>query len=73
MLRELKKSYKNATPNIQMVHKVITDNKAFHEQQRARFLKEEERRKREEEEQRKRNDQKRLQDEAELRRLQQLI
>lgn len=70
MFRELKKPYKNAAPNIDMVQRVINDNKSFWEQQRARFLKEEERRKREEEEQRKRSDQKRLQDEAELRRLQ---
>ena len=51
MHKELKKQYQYATPNIKMIQKVLDDNRAFLEKQRARYLEEERRRKKEEEEQ----------------------
>ena len=66
MYKELKKQYPFAMPNLKAIRKVLDDNKAFHEKQKARFLEDEKRRKREEEEERMRANLKKQQDEAEL-------
>lgn len=50
MEKELKKQYQFANPNLKIVQKVLDDNRAFIEMQRARYLEEERRRKKEEEE-----------------------
>ena len=70
--KELKKMYPFATPNFNMIQRVLDDNKQFLEKQRARFLEDERRRKREEEEALLKDNLKRAQDEAEAIRLKRL-
>jgi len=72
MVKELKKQYQFANPNIKMIQKVLDDNRAFLEKQRARYLDDEKRRKKEEEEQAMRDNLKKAQDEAEVMRLRRL-
>lgn len=50
MVKELKKEYPTATPNMEIIVKVLQDNKSFLEQQRQKYLEEERNRKRLEEE-----------------------
>jgi hypothetical protein len=50
MRKELKKLYPLSAPNMKMIDRVLDDNRAFLEKQRARFLEDEKRRRREEEE-----------------------
>lgn len=72
MCQELKRQYKYAHPNIQMIQKVLDDNRSFLDKQRARYLEEEAKRKKEEEEQAMRDNLKRAKDEAEAIRLRRL-
>ena len=70
--KELKKIYPFATPNFNMINRVLDDNKQFLEKQRARFLEDEKRRRREEDEAALRESLKKAQDEAEVIRLKRL-